>query len=120
MDKFCGELVVRSDVHSGSRLEIEFADQAGQHQTVSLSADAVNALAEIIGQFLISNQRSREHLTKLPRHYAVGHGRHEPVVLLRFEDETAYGLSPDQAAELGEALLEEVEAMSTKRYSVRQ
>ena len=118
MVKFCGELVVRSDVHSGSRLEIEFADQAGQRQTVSLSADAVTALAEIIGQF--SNQRSREHLTKLPRHYAVGHGRHEPVVLLRFEDEPAYGLSPDQAAELGEALLEEVEAMSTKRYSVRQ
>jgi hypothetical protein len=40
--------------------------------------------------------------------------------LLRFEDEPAYGLSPDQAAQLGEALLEEIEAMSTKRYSMRQ
>ena len=119
MDKFFGELVVRS-MHSGSRLEIEFADKAGQRRTVSLSAEAVAALAEIVGRFSISNQRSCEHLTKIPRHYAVGSGKHEPVVLLRFEDEPAYGFSPDQAVQLGEALLEEAEAMSTVRYSVPQ
>ena len=50
----------------------------------------------------------------------MGSGRHEPVVLLRFEDEHAYGLSPDQAVQLGEALLEEAEAMSNVRYPVRQ
>ena len=120
MDKFCAELVVRSEVQRGSRLEIEFSDGTGQHQTISISPDAVAALAEIISQFSTSNQRSSEHLTKIPRHYAVGSGRHEPVVLLRFEDEHAYGLSPDQAVQLGEALLEEAEAMSNVRYPVRQ
>ena len=120
MDTFSGELVVRSDMHAGARLEIEFADKAGQRHAVSLSADAVAALAKIVGQFLMSSQRSREHLTKFPTYYAVGHGRHEPVVLLRFEDELAYGLSPDQAAHLGDVLLEEAQAMSSVRYSVRQ
>jgi hypothetical protein len=54
------------------------------------------------------------------RHYAVGSGRHEPVVFLHFEDEHAYGLRADQAAQLREALLEEAEAMSNVRYPVRQ
>ncbi len=119
MNKFYAQIVVRSEVQSSSRLEIEFSDVAGQRQTVSLSADAIAALAEIVSQFS-KMQPSRDHLTKIPRHYAVGHGRHEPVVLLRFEDEHAYGLSPDQAVQLGEALLEEAEAMATVRYSVRQ
>jgi hypothetical protein len=119
MDKFCGELVVRS-VHSGSRLEVEFADKAGRRQTITLSADAVSVLAEIVRQFSRSNHRSCEHLTKIPRHYAVGSGKHVPVVLLRFEDEPAYGFSPDQAVQLGEALLEEAEAISTIRYSAPQ
>jgi hypothetical protein len=120
MDKFFAQIVVRSEIQPGSKLEIEFSDVAGHRQTLCLSADAIAALAEIVSQCSTSNQSSREHLTKIPRHYAVGSGRHEPVVLLRFEDEHAYGLSPDQAVQLGEALLEEAEAMSTIRYSVRQ
>ena len=120
MDKFSAEIVVRSEVQLDSRLEIEFSDVSGHRQALCLSADAVAALAEIVRQFPTSNQRSREHLTKIPRHYAVGSGRHEPVVLLRFEDEHAYGLSPDQAVQLGEALLEEAEAMANVRYPVRQ
>ena len=88
--------------------------------TLSLSADALAALAEIVSQFSKSTSISGEHLTKIPKHYAVGHGRHERFVLLRFEDEPAYALTPDQAANLSEALLEEVEAISTVRYSMRQ
>ena len=49
MDKFCAELVVRSEAQRGSRLEIEFSDGTGQHQTISISPDAVAALAEIVG-----------------------------------------------------------------------
>jgi hypothetical protein len=85
-----------------------------------LSADALAALAEIVSQFSKSTSISGEHLTKIPKHFAVGHGRHERFVLLRFEDEPAYALTPDQAANLSEALLEEMEAISTVRYSMRQ
>ena len=120
VDEFFAEIVTRSDARSGSRLEIVLSDAAGRCQTLSLSADALAALAEIVSQFSKSTAISREHLTKIPKHYAVGHGRHERFVLLRFEDEPAYGLTPDQAANLGEALLEEAEAVSALRYSMRQ
>ena len=120
MDKFFAQIVVRSEVQQGSRIEIEFSDVAGNRQTLCLSTDALAALTEIVSQCSTASHGSREYLTKIPRHYAVGSGRHEPVVLLRFEDEHAYGLSPDQAVQLGEALLEEAEAMSTILYSVRQ
>jgi hypothetical protein len=115
------EIVTRSQVDSsGSGLEIALADATGRCKTLSLSADAIAALAKILSEFSQSTVPSRECLTKIPQRYAVGHGRHEPFVLLRFEDESAYGLSPDQAANLAEALLDEAEAMSTVRYSMRQ
>ena len=78
---------------------------------------AIAALAEIVAALpaLTGN-----HLTKIPKRYAVGHGCHEPVVMIRFEDEPAYGLSVTQAAALAEALLEEAEAVSDTMYCMRQ
>jgi hypothetical protein len=63
---------------------------------------------------------SDDCLTKTPDRYAVGRGKYEPFVLLRFEDEPAYGLTAEQAANLGEALLEEAEAVRATRYPMRQ
>ena len=69
--------------------------------------DFVAALAEIVNDFSKGNATTREHLTKFPMRNAVGHGRNEPLVLLRFEDDPAYGLSRTEAINLSEALLEE-------------
>jgi hypothetical protein len=121
VDKFFAEIVTRSRVaKSGSGAEISLADATGRCQTLRLSADAIAALAEILSDFSQSTPPSRERLTKIPDRYAVGHGRHEPFVLLRFEDEPAYGFIPEQAANLGEALLEEAEAISRVHYAMRQ
>ena len=120
-DKFCAEIVTRSEVDpTGTGLEIALSDVAGRCQTLRLSADVVAALAEIVSDFSNGNAISRERLTKLPKSYAVGHGRHEPLVLLRFEDEPAYGLSRTEAINLSEALIEEAEALSEVRYAMRQ
>ena len=120
-DKFCAEIVTRSEVEpSGSGLEIALSDLAGRCQTLRLGADAVAALTEILTEFSASSASSADHLTKIPNRYAVGHGRYEPFVLLRFEDEAAYGLSPAQAANLAEALLDEAEAASMVQYGMRQ
>ena len=59
-------------------------------------------------------------LTKIPNRYAVGRGRYEPFVLLRFDDEAAYGSSPAQGAKLSETLLNEAEAVSMAQYAMRQ
>ena len=119
-DKFFGEMITRSNAEpTGSRLEIKLSDGAGRSQTLTLSADAVATLSEILSEYSHSSS-SRQHLTKIPQRYAVGHGRHEPLVLLRFEDEPAYGLSSAQALDLAEALIEEADATSEKRYLMRQ
>jgi hypothetical protein len=65
-------------------------------------------------------RNAAKNLTKIPDRYAVGHGRHEPFVMLRFEDDPAYGLTAEQALNLGEALLDEVETIAKAKYPVRQ
>jgi len=120
-DKFCAEIVTRSEIDSsGPGLEIALSDLAGRCETLRLGADAITALKEILSEFSASSAASSQHLTKIPNRYAVGHGRYEPFVLLRFEDDAAYGLSPVQAANLAEALLDEAEAASMVQYAMRQ
>ncbi len=87
---------------------------------LSFGADAIAALATILAELSTSDPAARQHLTKMPKRYAVGHGRNEPLVMLRFEDEAAYGLTSSQATEMAEALLEEAEALSDIKYLMRQ
>jgi len=118
-DKFFAELITSSEFDgAGERLEITVSNSTGGSQTLSLGPDALAALAEIVLERAAPH--SRERLTKIPKRYAVGHGRHEPFVMLRFEDEPAYGLSASQAADLAEALLEEAETVADTRYAMRQ
>jgi len=117
---FFAEMIAKSEIdRATARLEIALSDAAGDVQTVSLGPDALAALVAIATQAAHADV-STGRLTKLPKHYAVGHGRHEPVVMLRFEDEPAYGLSVSQAEDLAEALLEEAEAVADTKYCMRQ
>ncbi|RUO99266.1 hypothetical protein [Hyphomicrobium sp.] len=119
-EKFCAELLVRSERDRvNDRLEITICNIAGEARTISLSEEAVAGLASLLSDHVHENSKS--NVTKLPDSFAVGHGRHEPVVMLRFEEDAAYGLTADQALGLGEALIEEAETIATKvRYPTRQ
>jgi hypothetical protein len=119
-ETFCAELLVRSERDRvNDRLEITVCNVAGEARTISLSEGAIAGLASLLSGHLQNN--AGRNMTKLPDSFAVGHGRHEPVVMLRFEDEAAYGLTPEQALGLGEALIEEAETIATKvKYPARQ
>ena len=120
-ETFFADMIASSEVdHATSRLEIALSDAAGRVRKVSLGPDAIAALTAIASELARSSPRSLDRLTKIPKRYAVGHGRHEPVVMLRFEDEPAYGLSVTQAENLAEALLEEAEAVADTKYCMRQ
>lgn len=120
-DTFFAEMITSSELdRTGSRLEISLSDKTGRTRRISLGSEVIAALAAILADAPASNARSSERLTKIPKRYAVGHGRHEPFVMLRFEDEPAYGLSAAQAADLAEALLEEAETVADARYCMRQ
>ena len=118
-EKFYAEILTRSERdRSNKRLEISLCDVAGECRTVSLSPDAITALTSLLANDVPSKNPD---MTKIPDRFAVGHGRHEPVVMVRFEDDPAYGLTAEQAVDLGEALLEEAEAITTKvKYAARQ
>lgn len=119
-ETFFADMIAESEFDRASaRLEISLADASGHVQKVSLGPDAVAALVAITSQTARAIAPP-SRLTKLPNRYAVGHGRHEPVVMLRFEDEPAYGLSVSQAENLAEALLEEAETVADTKYCMRQ
>jgi hypothetical protein len=120
-DTFFAEMIVNSEIDGKtSRLEVALVNADGESRTISFGPDAVVALVAIAAEVTGIDARSRHHLAKIPESYAVGYGRHEPYVMLRFEDETAYGLTPALAAELGAALLEEAETVADYKYHMRQ
>jgi hypothetical protein len=118
-EKFYAEIVTRSERdRTNDRLEISLCDVAGECRTISLGANVVAALASLLAG---RSDVKGSDLTKIPDNFAVGHGRHEPFVMVRFEDDPAYGLTAEQALGLGEALIEEAETMTSKvTYLARQ
>ncbi len=118
-EKFYAEILTRSERdRSNGRLELSLCDVAGECRTISLGANVVAALVSLLEG---GAQAKLTDVTKIPDSYAVGHGRHEPFVILRFEDDPAYGLTAEQALGLGEALIEEVETVARKgKYLARQ
>jgi hypothetical protein len=120
-DKFNAELLLRSERdRANERLEIALCDASGTTRLISLSADAIAALSSLLADH-VQKSSGLNTMTKLPDSFAVGHGRHEPVVMLRFEGDPAYGLTAHQAFELGEALIEEAETITAKvKYPARQ
>jgi hypothetical protein len=118
-EKFNAEILTRSERdRANGRIEISLCNVAGECHTISLGRDVVTALTALLAE----GPARGSGLTKIPDNFSVGHGRHEPVVMVRFEDDPAYGLTAEQAVGLGEALIEEAEAISSMkvRYPARQ
>jgi hypothetical protein len=103
------------------RLEMTFCDAHGRLQTVSINSLTAGSLSRVLEEFAVSHSHSSGPVaTKMPKDFAVGVGRHERVVLIRFEDDAPYGLEITQAAELGRVLVEQAEIISTQPMPLRQ
>lgn len=89
-----------------SRLEITLGSR-GRECIVTLTPETAAAIARLAGEFAHQIVPGGPSLTKMPSEFAVGSGVHDPVVLVRFENETPYGLSAETAHELGRALIQE-------------
>jgi hypothetical protein len=96
-------------------IEITLSDGSGNTQKICASADVAQALAQIFGDFARTVQSTSTPPTKLPSTFAVGTGRYEQLVLIRFENDVPYALRVDDAVELGRALLEQAETVSAER-----
>jgi hypothetical protein len=107
-NKLIAQTLVETHASSdGQRLEVAVADAGGRTQSISLSKELAACLARVLQDFAIGAATTGAVPTKLPKQFAVGKARYEDVVLIRFEDESPYGLRVADAIELGRALLEE-------------
>jgi hypothetical protein len=110
-----------TDTTDAGHLEVVVVGADGKDAKLCLSADTAASLATILSEFAAkSTIRSDAKLTKRPKTFAVGTGRFERVVLLRFEDDTPYAVSPERARELSEALLEASETATVQPAQVLQ
>jgi len=114
------EAIVDALANKGGRgIAITIAPEGGRSLTFKLTAATAAIMADAFQHFSKASVSGAEP-TKLPKNFAVGIGRYEPIVLLRFEDEAPYGLSVDDAAELGEALVEQSMEISNRPALVIQ
>lgn len=120
-DEFDAVAIAATNCDS-DRLAVTLASVAGERLTVTLTADVAMAVSRQLAEFASTVEISARRLTptKMPRGYAIGCGRHEPVVLVRFEDDLPYGFSPREALKLGKALIAEAEELELKPQPLRQ
>ena len=106
---FAAVSIARTSTGADGSLALDLLDSKGRTCALNVSQSVSIALAELMGS-LRQSERSGLEPTKLPARFAVGSARYEPIVLVRFEDDTPYGLTPELAAKLAQALSEEADA----------
>jgi hypothetical protein len=111
---FVATAVTRTELADGV-IEITLTDASGATRKMCATADVAQTLAQVFADFAEASQSTSATPTKLPSTFAVGTGRYEQVVLIRFENDAPYGLRVDDAAELGRAILEQAEIVSERR-----
>ncbi len=110
--KFAATTIARTG-KSENQLEITLCDAHGRTTTVSVPADVADCLMKAMRDFA-GNDAQRPALTKRPREFAIGTGRHENAVLIRFDDDVPYGIDASTAIELGHALLDAAQTVSQR------
>lgn len=113
---FDAETIIAHTIAEGgpSRLEITLGGRGGRECAISLTPEVAAAIARLASEFAHQSAPGDLPLTKMPREFAIGSGVHDPVVLVRFENDTPYGLSAETARQLGQALIEEAGQMTTQ------
>lgn len=103
--------VARTATSEAGDLEITLRGPRGETFTLAVGGGAAEMLALALRQSVEANRSRAPGVTKRPHGFSVGRGRFEDVVLVRFEDDVPYGLTAADAAELGQALLDEADAV---------
>lgn len=123
-EPFAAQAIVATRAESAAdRLAITLCDGMGREHTLTLAAETAVALALVLGEFARSARpatSSQALPTKMPSEFAIGAGRFEQVVLVRFEDDVPYGLAAEEALRLGRALIAEAEQLAGAPAPLRQ
>lgn len=120
-DIFAAVSIARTKQVGGGTLELQLADASGRKMDIRVSADVALRLAQELMDFADSAEsRSDTAIAKRPTAFAVGSGKYENLVLVRFDDDAPYALDAVDAADLGEALIEQSEDVGARPEKVLQ
>ena len=119
MKAFKAQAIVKSR-RTDEAIEFTFAGPSGTTRTLSIRLDLAETLAQVFSEAARETGPSRIAPTKLPNSFAVGSGKHEDMVLVRFEQDVPYGLTAEDASALGEALIEQSEALMDREPMLLQ
>lgn len=113
--------LLRTAVTKDGHLDLVMADASGEESKLRLTADLASSLRKVLEDFTSTGAAGTgTTLTKRPKAFAVGTGRFERLVLLRFEDDAPYALRPEDAIGLAEALTEQTETVVSMPEQVLQ
>ena len=105
---------------SGNSGELTLSDATGRKLTIDMQDGLARDLLSALQHLLERPSRAGPAATKMPKGFAVGTARYEPIVLVRFENDPPYGLDAADAAELGRALVEQAESVEFEGVPARQ
>ncbi len=111
MKTLAATTIVRTERGEKGGLALTLADAGGHTSSVTLTGDLVSVLAGLLSEHSTIAAGSTT-LTRMPSDFAVGTSLNDRVVLVRFENDIAYGLTPELAADLGYALIDEAAALN--------
>lgn len=113
-EMFLAHTLVETGTSSdGRRLELTFVNSQGAKHILSFPSTMAGDLAAVLAELAQTASRpAGAEFTKVPKQWAVGSAQHERLVLLRFDDEPAYGLDVEIAQRLWREMREETEHVS--------
>lgn len=94
------------------RFNVTLTDCEGRTTTLSLTPSVAADLLQVLNDYCVCAPASGPVATRIPSEFSVASARYEPLVLLRFESESPYGLEPSEARELGKALIEQADELA--------
>lgn len=109
--KFEATTITHTDTHAAG-IDVTLCDKSGRTTTLVLPRDVARALGAAMSD--AGAGWSANGLTKRPRTFSVGTGRHDSVVLVRFDDDVPYGIPAATAVELAAAILDGSEAVERR------
>lgn len=107
MNTIKAEAVKKSACAKGaSRIQIVLEDKSGTRSTLDLSAAGAEELLHVLSDFCAAQKARAPRVTKCPRAFSVGSGSFERYVIVGFEDDVPYAVTPDMARDLAFAILD--------------
>ena len=119
-ERFVAQSLVETRLGEDRCFELTFVDARGARQSIALPSDVAADLVPVLASLAATRtDTDGREFTRLPKLWAVGRALHEGLVLIRFDNEPAYGLNPGDADALSRELSEQTQSIALEPRPAR-